>query len=82
MCYDERLSERAASAISRVTSPPCNVTIPRINVAARPDSEALLNETHRAWLRKRYARDYALWEEHCGPGQDDPQTHERRHSAT
>ena len=82
VCYDERLSERAASAISRVTSPPCNVTIPRINVAARPDSEALLNETHRAWLRKRYARDYALWEEHCGPGHDPPQTRERRHSAT
>ena len=65
VCYDERLSERAASAIRRVTSPPCNVTIPRMNIAARPEAGDLLNETHRAWLRERYARDYSLWEEHC-----------------
>ena len=66
VCYDARhLAERVSAAVRRITVPPCNVTIPRINVAVRLESEALLNETHRAWLRERYARDYSLWEEHC-----------------
>ena len=72
VCYDaERLSERVAAAIRRVTVPPCNATIPRVNVADRPEAEGELNDTHRAWLRKRYGRDYALWQEHCATAKLD-----------
>ena len=72
VCYDaERLSERVAAAIRRVTVPPCNATIPRVNVADRPKAEGELNDTHRTWLRKRYGRDYALWQEHCATAKLD-----------
>ena len=70
VCYDaEHLAERVAAAIRRITVPPCNVTIPRINAAPRRAEEYDLNDTHRVWLAARYERDYALWQEHCGDGE-------------
>ena len=69
VCYDARhLAERVSAAVRRITVPPCNVTIPRINAAPRHAEENDLNDAHRAWLAARYERDYALWQEHCGDG--------------
>ena len=78
VCYDaEHLAERVAAAIRRITVPPCNVTIPRINAAPRRAEEYDLNDTHRVWLAARYERDYALWQEHCGDG--ERRAREERH---